>query len=102
MQTYTKFIAALPTATVLMGGMIVNGNELANVNYSSMDTTYTEQESSVLSDISQTHFTTITSSSTTFDEFEIIQKFGSNLLENIEDLDPEFSQAIDENYWDLI
>ena len=28
--------------------------------------------------------------------------FASNLLENTEDLDPEFSKAIDENYWDLI
>ena len=33
---------------------------------------------------------------------EAIHKFALNLLENIEDLDPEFSKLIDENFWDLI
>lgn len=33
---------------------------------------------------------------------EIIHKFSSNLLENIEDMPVEFSRAIDDNFWDLL
>ena len=35
-------------------------------------------------------------------KIETIHKFASNILENIEDLDADYSKAIDENYWDLI
>jgi hypothetical protein len=33
---------------------------------------------------------------------ETIHEFSSNLLENIEDIPLEFSEAIDENFWDLV
>lgn len=33
---------------------------------------------------------------------EIIAKFEENLLDNMEDLEPEFQKILDENYWDLI
>lgn len=33
---------------------------------------------------------------------ESINNFAVTLLDNIEDLDPEFSKVIDENYWELI
>ena len=33
---------------------------------------------------------------------ETIHKFSSNLLENIEDIPLEFSEAIDEKFWDLV
>ena len=102
MTTYTKLIAAIPTATVIMGGSIINGNEIANVNFDNSYHTYVEQESSALTDISRTHYATIFSSDANADKVEIIHQFASNLLENIEDLEPEFSQVIDENYWDLI
>lgn len=100
MTTYTKLITTIPT--VLMGGLIINGNDIANVNFDNRYPTYVEQESSALSEISQTHYATISSSNTNADKLEIIHQFASTLLENIEDLDPEFSQVIDENYWDLI
>ena len=35
-------------------------------------------------------------------KIEIIHSFASNLIENIEELPLEFSQAIDDNFWDLI
>ncbi len=35
-------------------------------------------------------------------QIEVIHRFASNLLENIKDLDPEFSKTVDENFWDLI
>jgi hypothetical protein len=36
------------------------------------------------------------------EHFKIIQSFASNLLDNIKDLDPEFSKVIDEQFWDLV
>jgi len=36
------------------------------------------------------------------DQIEIIHQFASNILDNIKDLDPEFSKTVDENFWDLI
>lgn len=36
------------------------------------------------------------------ENIEIIHGFASNLLENIEDISADFSQAVDENFWDLI
>jgi hypothetical protein len=35
-------------------------------------------------------------------QIDIIHKFASNLLDNIKELDPEFSRTVDENLWDLI
>ena len=38
----------------------------------------------------------------TLEQIDIIHKFASNILDNIKDLDPEFSKIVDENFWDLI
>jgi len=32
----------------------------------------------------------------------IIHKVASDILDNIKDLDPDFSKTVDENFWDLI
>lgn len=36
------------------------------------------------------------------EQIDIIHKFASSILDNIKDLDPEFSKTVDENFWDLI
>lgn len=36
------------------------------------------------------------------EQIDIINKFASSILDNIKDLDPEFSKTVDENFWDLI
>lgn len=36
------------------------------------------------------------------DNIEVIHNFAVNLLDNIEDIPPEFSEAVDANFWDLI
>lgn len=36
------------------------------------------------------------------ENIEVIHSFASKLLENIEDIPPEFSEAVDANFWDLI
>ncbi len=36
------------------------------------------------------------------EQIDIMHKFASNILENIRDLEPEFSKTVDENFWDLI
>ena len=36
------------------------------------------------------------------EQFKIIQSFASNLIENIKDLDPEFSRTVDKHFWDLV
>jgi hypothetical protein len=35
-------------------------------------------------------------------QINIMNKFASNILDNISDLDPDFSKTVDENFWDLI
>jgi hypothetical protein len=35
-------------------------------------------------------------------DIEVIHGFASNLLENIRDLPPEYSELVDANFWDLI
>ena len=36
------------------------------------------------------------------EQIDIIHHFASNILDNIKDLEPEFSKTVDENFWDLI
>lgn len=37
-----------------------------------------------------------------FEQIEIIYQFASSILDNIKDLDPEFSKAVDKHFWDLV
>lgn len=39
---------------------------------------------------------------TVLEQIDIIHHFASNILDNIKDLEPEFSKTVDENFWDLI
>ncbi len=36
------------------------------------------------------------------DKIKIIHKFSTVLLENIKDIEPEFSALVDEKFWDLL
>lgn len=36
------------------------------------------------------------------EQIDVIHQFASNILDNIKDLEPEFSKTVDENFWDLI
>jgi hypothetical protein len=36
------------------------------------------------------------------DNIEVIHNFAVNLLDNIEDIPPKFSEAVDAHFWDLI
>ena len=40
--------------------------------------------------------------SVVLEQIDTIHRFATNLLDNITDLDPEFSQTVDDNFWDLI
>lgn len=35
-------------------------------------------------------------------QIDVIHQFASNILDNIKDLEPEYSKTVDENFWDLI
>ncbi len=39
---------------------------------------------------------------TALEQIDVIHQFASNILDNIKDLEPEFSKTVDENFWDLI
>jgi hypothetical protein len=101
MSSCTKFAAAIPTIAALTGGVAMDVDKI----YSSS----IEPASSVYKALWQVDFGNAQTQYKVTDEnieaiqkIEIIHKFASNLLENIEDLDPDFSKVIDENYWDLI
>lgn len=36
------------------------------------------------------------------DKIEILHKFSTLMLENIKDIEPEFSALVDEKFWDLL
>ncbi|MDY6894574.1 MAG: hypothetical protein SVO01_04025 [Thermotogota bacterium] len=40
--------------------------------------------------------------SAALEQIDVIHQFASNILDNIKDLEPEFSKTVDENFWDLI
>jgi hypothetical protein len=37
-----------------------------------------------------------------FEQINIIHKFASSILDNIKELEPEFSKTVDDNFWDLL
>lgn len=36
------------------------------------------------------------------DKIEILHKFSKSILDNIKDIDPEYSALVDEEFWDLL
>ncbi len=36
------------------------------------------------------------------EQIDVIHQFASNILDNIKDIEPEFSKTVDEHFWDLI
>ncbi len=36
------------------------------------------------------------------DKIEILYKFSKSILDNIKDIDPEYSALVDEKFWDLL
>jgi hypothetical protein len=48
------------------------------------------------------YYTLIEGENRTKDQVEIIHKFVSALVENTQDLNPDFSKTVDSHFWDLI
>ena len=36
------------------------------------------------------------------DEYNILEEFVTNLLDNIKDLDPDFQETVDNYFWELV
>lgn len=100
MSAYVKLMPVIPTFAAMLGGFAVP-DELANINFTHISSVYEGREI-VESGNAQTQYHTTIGNIEAVQNIQTIHKFSINLLENIEDLDPEFSKAIDENFWDLI
>lgn len=101
MQTYANIVHTLPTVAVFVSGVVMAADEIPTLNFEQSIPAHIISEPVNFGD-AQTQYNITNVNIDTFQNIETLHKFASNLLENIEDLDPEFSKAIDENYWDLI
>ena len=109
MTNYTKirpFVGTAVSIIFLIGGVPVNGGArldkwLINKNPSNH---YLQPSDSSLEtfDNKQTKYRLRDDDIDLNKQIETIHGFASNILDNIIDLDPEFSRIIDENYWDLV
>ena len=90
------------SATLIV--MLSNGASVAG--YSSNVTTKPFASSSQvdhgLSSLTEAYKITPKNSIFENEQVAIIHRFASNLIENIEDFPPEYSEIIDEHFWELI
>lgn len=102
MSSYVKLASAFSTtgAFALVGGLAISLDVLT-IDYAKFIQSYKIQELTTNSNV-LTQYKVTNGKLDAFQNIKVIHKFASNLLENIEDLDPEFSKVIDENYWNLI
>lgn len=101
MSEYVRFTPVITTTAALIGGLVFTLDEIPNLQYANIPISYEIQASEDFGS-AITQYRVRDEREKAFQKMETIYKFASNLLENIEDLDPEFTKAIDENYWDLI
>lgn len=97
MSNYVQLKKTIPTVATLVGGLFLPLTPTAASDIQELNSTYRAEFNSA-----QTQYKTISDNIETLEQVETIHQFASNLMSNIEDLTPEFSKAIDENYWDLI
>jgi len=87
------------TTAILFCGVSINDQSLALLQVK----TTSSSQVQVSHGLSFDRYTLVNNSySQEKKNIETIHKFSSNLLENIEDIPLEFSEAIDENFWDLV
>lgn len=101
MTSYTKLNVALPTAAVLASSLFISGVDLSNFQFERPAQIGKTPELAIFRN-TQTQYEVVSEDALLSQNIEAIHQFASNILENVEDLDPEFSELIDENYWDLI
>ena len=103
-STYVNFATTIPTAAAfaLASSFAIASDDLSLEQHHFLAPSgYYAQDTSGFGS-SQTKYRIADDYVDSLQKLEAIHKFASNLLENIEDLDPEFSKVVDENYWDLI
>ena len=94
---FRNVVGSAATAAVLcysyMGAPAINPNNLPNLNIQLKAPTEMNFDYYQLIDKDQ---------AATLEQIDIIHHFASNIIDNIKDLEPEFSKTVDENFWDLI
>lgn len=97
LSQFRNVVGSAATAAVLcysyMGAPAINPNNLPNLNIQLKAPTEMNFDYYQLIDKDQ---------AATLEQIDIIHHFASNIIDNIKDLEPEFSKTVDENFWDLI
>lgn len=101
MSNHAKFITAIPTAAALFGGLFMPTNETEIPKVIASTLSYEIQDIASNSN-AVTQYSISDEAEEDINNIRTIKNFAFNLLDNIEDLDPDFSKAIDDNYWDLV
>lgn len=101
MSNYVRLAPIVSTTAVLISSLAWSLEEIPPMQYNNSPTIY-EIRGLLTSMNAQTQYKVVDDQVEIYKKIETVHKFASILLENIEDLDPEFSKIIDENYWDLI
>lgn len=94
---FRNIVDSAATAAVLcytyMGAPVVNHVDFSSLNVQLKAPTEMNFDYYQLIDKDQ---------ATAIEQIDVIHQFASNILDNIKDLEPEFSKTVDENFWDLI
>lgn len=101
MANYARFTTATCTTAALVSGFVVSGSGMQAVQFEENKPVYEIRTEDTTGNV-LTQYRVLEETSEVFKKIDAIHSFASNILENIEDIDPEFSKVIDENYWDLI
>lgn len=102
MTDHIRFVPIVTTTAVLVGGLYSLPEHIPSIHYDIPHDTGSFYEQSAQSSNALTSYSIPSDYADTAKNIETIHKFASDLVEHIEDLDPEFSKVIDENYWDLV
>lgn len=97
LSQFRNVIGSVTTAAVLwnsyMGAPTVNSIDFANLNV----------QIKAPEEMSFDYYQLVgKDQAVALEQIDTIHQFASNILDNIKDLDPEFSKTVDENFWDLI
>jgi hypothetical protein len=96
--TLKHVVGFIPTAVVLTYSYLGNPPILIPHQNYKMSTTSMK----ISSDYDYNpYYTVLTGQEIIRDQIETIHGFVSNILENMQDLDPQFSRLVDEHFWDL-
>ncbi len=98
---YSNTVSSAITTLILFGGVAIDSQAQALQQLDQQPDLVQHQE--VIQGLSFDRYTLVNDANQIeMKQVEVIHTFASELLGHVEDIPLEFSEAVDENFWDLI